>query len=161
MDYLIALGRNIAQDELVTPMDNILEEERRMTIQGYVFDKEVRELRSGRQLLILKITDYTSSFVAKKFSNGEKDEQVFEAIQAGSWLKVRGSIQEDTFMRDLVMNAQDLVEVKHESRKDYAKEDEKRVELHLHSNMSTMDATNSVSELVEQAGENGDIKQLL
>lgn len=155
LDGPIALGRNIAQDELVTPMDNILEEERRMTIQGYVFDKEVRELRSGRQLLILKITDYTSSFVAKKFSNGEKDEQVFEAIQAGSWLKVRGSIQEDTFMRDLVMNAQDLVEVKHESRKDYAKEDEKRVELHLHSNMSTMDATNSVSELVEQAGKWG------
>ncbi|GMA08073.1 DNA polymerase III PolC-type [Tetragenococcus halophilus subsp. flandriensis] len=151
----VALGRNISQDELVTPMDNILEEERRMTIQGYVFDKEVRELRSGRQLLILKITDYTSSFVAKKFSNGEKDEQVFEAIQAGSWLKVRGSIQEDTFMRDLVMNAQDLVEIKHESRKDYAKEDEKRVELHLHSNMSTMDATNSVSELVEQAGKWG------
>jgi len=151
----IALGRNISQDELVTPMDNILEEERRVTIQGYVFDKEVRELRSGRQLLILKITDYTSSFVAKKFSNGEKDEQIFEAIQKGSWMKVRGSIQEDTFMRDLVMNAQDLVEVKHESRKDYAKEDEKRVELHLHSTMSTMDATNSITELVEQAGKWG------
>lgn len=40
------------------------------------FDKEVRELRSKRKILILKITDYTSSFVVKKFSNGEKDEQV-------------------------------------------------------------------------------------
>lgn len=155
LDGPIALGRSIPQDELITPMDNILEEERRVTIQGYVFDKEVRELRSGRQLLILKITDYTSSFVAKKFSNGEKDEQIFEAIQKGSWMKVRGSIQEDTFMRDLVMNAQDLVEVKHESRKDYAKKDEKRVELHLHSAMSTMDATNNVTELVEQAGKWG------
>ncbi|MDN6639511.1 MAG: PolC-type DNA polymerase III [Tetragenococcus sp.] len=151
----ISLGRSIPTDELVTPMNEILEEERRETIQGYVFDKEVRELRSGRQLLILKITDYTSSFVAKKFSNGEKDEQVFEALQQGSWLKVRGSIQEDTFMRDLVMNIQDLIEVKHESRKDYAKEGEKRVELHLHSNMSTMDATNSITELVEQAGKWG------
>jgi DNA polymerase-3 subunit alpha (Gram-positive type) len=54
------LGRNIPADELITPMGNILEEERRVTIQGYVFDKEVRELRSKRKILILKITDYTS-----------------------------------------------------------------------------------------------------
>lgn len=72
-----------------------------------------------------------------------------------SGVKVRGSVQEDTFMRDLVMNAQDLIEVAHESRKDYASEDRKRVELHLHSNMSTMDATNSISDLVAQAGKWG------
>ena len=71
----------------------------------------------------------------QKFSNGEKDEQVFDAISVGSWLKVRGSIQEDTFVRDLVMNAQDIIEVKHTPRKDYAPEGEKRVELHVHSNM--------------------------
>lgn len=60
----------------------------------------------------------------QKFSNGEKDEQVFDAISVGSWLKVRGSIQEDTFVRDLVMNAQDIIEVKHTPRKDYAPEGE-------------------------------------
>ncbi len=151
----IMLGRNIPADELITPMANILEEERRVTIQGYIFDKEVRELRSNRKILIIKMTDYTSSFIVKKFSNGEKDEQIFDAIKKGSWVKVRGSVQEDTFMRDLVMNAQDLIEVAHESRKDYAPEDRKRVELHLHSNMSTMDATNSISDLVAQAGKWG------
>ena len=54
-------------------------------------------------------------------------------------------------MRDLVMNAQDLMEVAHAPRKDYAPEGEKRVELHMHSNMSTMDATNKVGDLVAQA----------
>ena len=117
----------------------------------------MRELRSKRKILILKITDYTSSFVVKKFSNGEKDEQVFDAIQPQSWIRVRGSVQEDTFMRDLVMNAQDLMEVAHAPRKDYAPEGEKRVELHMHSNMSTMDATNKVGDLVAQAG-NGVIR---
>ncbi|MHC5267607.1 PolC-type DNA polymerase III [Enterococcus sp. LJL98] len=151
----IVLGRNIPTDEMILPMSNILEEERRVTIQGYVFDVEVRELRSKRKILIVKMTDYTSSFIIKKFSNGERDEQVFEAIKKGMWLKVRGSVQEDTFMRDLVMNAQDLMEVAHESRKDYAPADKKRVELHLHSNMSTMDATNSISDLVAQAGKWG------
>ncbi|MDU0991114.1 MAG: exonuclease domain-containing protein, partial [Enterococcus faecium] len=151
----IQLGRNIPADEPTTPMINIVEEERRVTLEGYVFDKEVRELRSKRKILTLKITDYTSSFIVKKFSNGEKDEQIFDAISVGSWLKVRGSIQEDTFVRDLVMNAQDIVEVKHTPRKDYAPEGEKRVELHVHSNMSTMDATNSISDLVAQAGKWG------
>lgn len=154
-DGPIRLGRNIPNDEPVMPMGNILEEERRITIEGFIFDKEVRELRSKRKILILKITDYTSSFVVKKFSNGEKDEQVFDAIQPQSWIRVRGSVQEDTFMRDLVMNAQDLMEVAHAPRKDYAPEGEKRVELHMHSNMSTMDATNKVGDLVAQAGKWG------
>ena len=155
LDGPIQLGRNIPADEPTTPMINIVEEERRVTLEGYVFDKEVRELRSKRKILTLKITDYTSSFIVKKFSNNEKDEQIFDAISVGSWLKVRGSIQEDTFVRDLVMNAQDIIEVKHAPRKDYAPDDEKRVELHVHSNMSTMDATNSISDLVAQAGKWG------
>ncbi|MGO2629613.1 MAG: exonuclease domain-containing protein, partial [Enterococcus italicus] len=154
-DGPIALGRAIPKEELITPMGNILEEERRITIEGYIFDKEVRELRSKRKILILKITDYTSSFIVKKFSSGEKDEQIFDAIQTGKWLKVRGSIQEDTFMRDLVMNAQDLVEVTHAQRVDRAPENQKRVELHLHSNMSQMDATNKVGDFVAQAAKWG------
>lgn len=43
----IQLGRNIPADEPTTPMISIVEEERRVTLEGYVFDKEVRELRSN------------------------------------------------------------------------------------------------------------------
>ncbi len=151
----IQLGRNIPADEPIMPMGNIFEEERRTTIEGYIFDKEIRDLRSGRKILTIKMTDYTSSFSVKKFSNGEKDEAVFAAIQKGSWIRVRGSIQEDTYMKDLVMNAQDLMEVKHAERKDTAPDGKKRAELHLHTNMSTMDATNNVTDLVAQAGKWG------
>ncbi|KAF1305414.1 PolC-type DNA polymerase III [Enterococcus saccharolyticus] len=151
----IMLGRSIPTDEVIMPMGNILEEERRVTIEGYIFDKEILELKSGRSILTLKITDYTSSFVVKRFSNNDKDKQIFEAISKGGWVRARGSIQEDNYMRDLVMMAQDIAEVKHETRKDYAPDDEKRVELHLHSNMSTMDATNNVGDLVAQAGKWG------
>ena len=136
-------------------MKTIVEEERIVVVQGYVFDSEVRELRSGRKILTFKITDYTSSFAVKKFSNNAKDEAMFDAVKVGQWVKVKGNVQEDSYMRDLVINAYDINEVKHEGRKDTAPEDEKRVELHLHSNMSMMDATNSISDFVAQAAKWG------
>ncbi|MGX6980078.1 PolC-type DNA polymerase III [Vagococcus elongatus] len=151
----VQLGRNISNDEPVTPMAEILEEERRVTIEGYVFDAETRDLRSGRQILIIKMTDYTSSFIVKKFSNGERDEAVFANIKKGMWLKARGSVQEDTFMRDLVMNGQDLAEVKKAVRQDKAPDDKKRVEFHAHTNMSTMDALPSADDLVKKAADWG------
>ncbi len=147
----VVLGRKIAANEEIKQMADIIEEERRVTIEGYVFDVEVRDLRSGRQILVMKITDYTSSFSIKKFSNSPEDEAAFAAIKKGMWFKVRGSIQEDTYMRDLVMNVQDMTEVSHEERKDNMPGDSKRVELHTHSNMSQMDATNTITDLVSQA----------
>ncbi|GAA3323632.1 hypothetical protein GCM10020331_048280 [Ectobacillus funiculus] len=76
------------------------------------------------------------------------------------WLKVRGSVQNDTFVRDLVMIANDINEVKGPSRKDTAPEEEKRVELHLHTPMSQMDAVTPVSKLIAQAAKWGGIRLL-
>ena len=61
------IGRKIKDSEEITQLIDIQDEERSVVIQGYIFAKEVRVLRSGRQLLTLKITDYSSSIVAKKF----------------------------------------------------------------------------------------------
>lgn len=145
----LSLGLAIKND--IRPIEEIVEEERRFAVQGYIFDAETRELRSGRTLLTFKITDYTDSILVKMFSNDKEDVPVFEAIKKGMWVKVRGQIQHDTFVRDLVMIAKDLQQVTPVERKDEAPEGEKRVELHLHTPMSQMDAVTSVSKYVEQA----------
>lgn len=85
------------------------------------------------------------------FSRDKEDAALFERVKKGMWLKVRGSIQNDTFVRDLVMIGNDINEVTPPSRKDTAPEGEKRVELHLHTPMSQMDAVTSVSTLISQA----------
>lgn len=151
----IQLGNRIPDKEEIRQMITITEEERSVVVQGNIFDSEIRELRSGRKLLIFKITDYSSSFSVKMFSNNEQDEATFENIKKGKWVKVRGNVQEDTFMRDLVINARDVNEVSVPERQDRAPEDAKRVELHLHSNMSQMDAINSITDYVAQAGKWG------
>ncbi|MEW9050702.1 MAG: PolC-type DNA polymerase III [Neobacillus sp.] len=147
----LTIGLTIKDDQDFRNMIDILDEERRVTVEGYVFSAETRELRSGRTLLTFKVTDYTSSIMVKMFSRDKEDAALYQQVKKGMWVKVRGSIQNDTFVRDLVMIGNDINEIKPEGRKDTAPEDEKRVELHLHTPMSQMDAVTPVATLISQA----------
>ncbi|MEK4667214.1 PolC-type DNA polymerase III [Niallia sp. FSL R7-0271] len=147
----LTIGLTIKDDSDYRRLEEIVDEERRVTIEGYVFFAETKELRSGRTLLTFKITDYTSSIMVKMFSRDKEDAALFQLVKKGMWLRARGSIQNDTFVRDLVMIGNDLNEIKPVERQDTAKEGEKRVELHLHTPMSQMDAVSSVGALVGQA----------
>ncbi|WKA53506.1 PolC-type DNA polymerase III [Planococcus shixiaomingii] len=147
------MGTAIKPDENIVEIQSIVDEERRVTIEGFVFDVEVRELRSGRSLLTVKMTDYTDSILVKMFSRDKEDADLMANVKKGMWLKARGSIQMDTFVRDLVMMAQDMAEINPQLRRDTA--EEKRVELHLHTPMSAMDAVSSVDSLVAQAAKWG------
>lgn len=119
------------------PINDITEEERRVTIQGRVFKKEERELKSGRILYTFYVTDHTNSIAAKVFAQNKEDIAVCKEIDTGMWLKIRGAVQFDSFLRDLAVIVRDLQQIEPVERKDTAKE--KRVELHLHTAMSAMD----------------------
>ncbi|GKV55554.1 DNA polymerase III PolC-type [Sporosarcina sp. NCCP-2222] len=149
------LGVPIKPDEPILDIKTIQDEERRVTIEGYVFDAEVRELRSGRSLLTIKVTDYTDSILVKMFSRDNEDAELMKTMKKGAWVRARGSIQNDTFVRDLIMMAQDIMEVPPIVRKDKAPDDRKRIELHAHTNMSQMDGVTSASALVAQAAKWG------
>ncbi|OLS37507.1 PolC-type DNA polymerase III [Alkalihalophilus pseudofirmus] len=149
----LVLGYPIKDDPI--PLEAIVDEERRVTVQGYVFDAETRELRSGRTLLTFKITDYTDSIMVKIFSRDKEDIPLLQAVKKGMWLKVRGGVQNDTFVRDLVMIANDFNQIKPAERTDNAADEEKRVELHLHTSMSQMDGMTSAGKYVEQAAKWG------
>ncbi|MCR6107031.1 PolC-type DNA polymerase III [Salipaludibacillus agaradhaerens] len=151
LKHNVAVSMGVTIKDEPQPIQAIVEEERRITIQGYVFEAETKELKSGRTLLTFKVTDYTDSIIVKMFSNSKEDVPIFESVSKGMWLKVRGSVQMDTFIRDLVMMAKDFDQVKPPARQDKAPEGEKRVELHLHSPMSQMDAVTSIGAYVEQA----------
>lgn len=151
----VKIGRNISSSAPIIQMKDIYDEERSVVVEGYVFDVEVRKLRSERELMIVKMTDYSSSLTVKKFSNNENDEAIFANIKPGMWLKAQGSIQEDTYTNELGMMAQSLQETFHESRMDKSPENERRIELHAHTNMSMMDSVVDVTSLVEQAAKWG------
>lgn len=151
----LTIGLTIKDDAEFRNLIDIVDEERRIAIEGYIFDAETKELRSGRTLLTFKVTDYTSSIMVKMFSRDKEDAAQFQRVKKGMWVKVRGSIQNDTFVRDLIMIGNDINEMKAPGRKDTAPEDEKRVELHLHTPMSQMDAVTPMASLVAQAAKWG------
>ncbi|MGE6378097.1 PolC-type DNA polymerase III [Peribacillus muralis] len=151
----VKIGYTIKEDADFRRIEQIIDEERRIAIEGFVFDAEVRELRSGRSLLTFKVTDYTSSILVKMFSRDKEDAAILARVKKGMWVRAQGSIQNDTFVRDLVMIANDINEISKQGRQDKAPEGEKRVELHMHTPMSQMDAVTPTSVLVAQAAKWG------
>jgi DNA polymerase-3 subunit alpha (Gram-positive type) len=122
-------------------------------IEGRVLSAEMRELRGGTKLLYsFGVTDFTGSIVCKLFVDKEYEKTV-QQIKPGMDVRVRGEVGYDTFLRDLSMRAFDVMPFKIPERTD--DEPEKRIELHMHTNMSSMDATASASELIARAAKWG------
>lgn len=136
--------------ENIKPIETIIEEEFKVAIEGVIFDINIKELKSGRHIVELKVTDYTDSLVLKMFTRKNKDDlNHFKALSVGKWVRAQGRIEEDTFVRDLVMMMSDIEEIKKTPKQDKA--EEKRVEFHLHSSMSQMDGIPNISVYVNQA----------
>jgi len=146
----IQLGKHIPVDDKLRPMNTYVEEQRFVSMEGVVFEVEIKILKTGRRILNAKISDYTSAFLIQMFSRNDEDIAIFDAIRKGMWLRVRGDLQmDDRFARDLVLNVRDLEEIQKEKRKDTAPD--KRVELHVHTNMSMLDATNGIADFANLA----------
>ncbi|MDQ1913348.1 PolC-type DNA polymerase III [Paenibacillus sp. GD4] len=138
------------------PLQDVKDEEKKITLQGSVFGVEMKELRNGSTLFTFNITDFSDSIMCKAFAKTKEDVKVLSLIEDGKWIKVRGRVEYDRFMQipELVMIPSDINEViAPPDRKDDAAE--KRVEFHLHTTMSTMDGITSVDQYIKQAAKWG------
>ncbi len=111
------IGKPI-QIENIKPIESIIEEEYKVAIEGVIFDINLKELKSGRHIVEIKVTDYTDSLVLKMFTRKNKDDlEHFKALSVGKWVRAQGRIEEDTFIRDLVMMMSDIEEIKKATKK--------------------------------------------
>ncbi|MCR8630773.1 PolC-type DNA polymerase III [Paenibacillus radicis (ex Xue et al. 2023)] len=138
------------------PIQMVQDEEKKITLQGAVFGLDSKELKNGMTLFTFNITDFTDSMMVKAFAKTKEDVKIYSLIQNGTWLKVRGKVEYDRFMQipELVLMPNDINEVSAPpDRKDDA--EEKRVEFHLHSTMSTMDGITSIDQYIKMAAKWG------
>ncbi|MHA6484360.1 PolC-type DNA polymerase III [Paenibacillus sp. strain BS8-2] len=150
----LAVGYDIREEPV--PLMNILDEEKKITVQGAVFGLDVKELRNGSTLFTFNVTDFSDSIAMKMFAKTKDDVKILSQLENGKWVKARGRIEYDRFMQEpeLVMMPNDLHEIgSPPERKDHA--EEKRVEFHLHTTMSTMDAVTSIGDYVKTAAKWG------
>ncbi|MED5016928.1 PolC-type DNA polymerase III [Paenibacillus chibensis] len=142
--------------EQPVPIQEIQDEEKKITIQGTIFGLDSKELRNGSTLFMFNLTDFSDSLQMKMFAKTKEDLKIMSLLANGKWVKARGRVEYDRFMQipELVMIPSDLAEVQAPpSRKDNAPE--KRVEFHLHSTMSTMDAVTPVDQYIKTAAKWG------
>jgi DNA polymerase-3 subunit alpha (Gram-positive type) len=140
----VVIGRAFKGEAI--PLRNINDEEKQAVIQGEVCETEMRKLKSGRQLFTFGITDKTNSLGCKIFLEEGQPEP---NISKGDCLRIRGPIQFDRYTTELTLMARDIVKIPNSVRMDTA--EVKRVELHLHTKMSEMDAVSSAKSLVQRA----------
>ena len=161
--------------DAILPIAELKEDSGRVAIRGEVVSMESRELRGGEmRLLTFSLTDYTSTVGCKALlryrrkkpmgdgsepspirpEDIERVNTICNAVRPGVYLTVRGDCQYDKFARDLGVMVNDIETAKAPpERMDTA--DEKRVELHLHTQMSTMDGISSASSLIARAAKWG------
>lgn len=167
-------GRVIADP--VVEVKELLEDSGKVAICGEVLTVETKDLKGGEMLLLsFAVTDYTGTIQCKAFlryknrfrktdpNAGDAKEpteqekkavqDVVDAVKAGDWLVIRGDCQFDKFMHETAIMVTDIN--LHEKPRREDKAERKRVELHLHTQMSNMDAVSSASALIKRAAEWG------
>ena len=136
-------GKPVSMTELNVKMGTAI-------VEGKVFAAECRETkRPGMWMLSFDMTDYQSSVTVHKYTEGQEALALQNAIAPGMWLRVQGQPELTRDGKDIQLKPYHIMKVPHEGRKDTAPE--KRVELHLHTKMSNMDALTDTAAVIKQA----------
>ena len=140
IDENVLYGKVI--DEEIREINSIVGEDVDLAIEAEVFGVDVFEsTKSDFKIITLKITDYTNSIYAKLFLNTKEDfEKYLGLLKEGTWYKFFGYTKYDSFSHDdLVFNIQSINISNHVKEEITDDEEEKRIELHVHTMMSALD----------------------
>ncbi len=145
----IIRGSKISNNAQLIDLKDLTEDSGKITVWGDVFSYDERISRDGRTAIItLYLTDYTGSMIVKIIDKADKAE-IYKNLKGGASVIITGDVTFDKYDNDINISPKDIMKVVKIKETDEA--DEKRVELHLHTNMSAMDAITPASELVKRA----------
>lgn len=117
-------------------------------IEGEVFKVEYREFKSTN-LVTLSIFDDHDAITIKRFVKQPKDIELVKSIKIGDVIQISGEAQYDTFQKEVVIMARAFYQIERPEKKERMdKAKEKRVEFHIHTKASPMDAVTSIQDYV-------------
>ena len=133
----------------ILPMTQFSELSGDCVLEGEIFAKTNKTIKSGKLIVTLLLSDKKTSVCGKCFVSPEKWEVIDKNLNSGDRIKVRGVAEFDSYANTPVLMMKDIEKEEKEVRTDNA--EEKRVELHAHTKMSSMDGLADVKKLVKQA----------
>ncbi len=132
------------------PLSGVSVEDGNVTVWGTVFGLSIRDTKDGKRKIInFNITDKTNSYTVKIFEANQNCEALVENIADGKAVMIRGHVEYDDYIKAYCIKANSVMLIEELQVTDDAPE--KRVELHLHTNMSAMDGLTSTEKLVKRA----------
>ena len=148
-DYIF--GRKISQESMTIKDININTGE--AIIEGEIFQLETRDIKGNRKLITFNMTDTTDSMTIKVFLREGQFEEFEVNVVEGAYVKVLGDIIYDNYSNHLVLMLKALNILDKKERVDTY--EDKRIELHLHTQMSSLDGISSFKEYVKRANKWG------
>ena len=120
-------------------------------VEGRVFAVEHKELKKRNAWVInFDVTDNTSSVRVSRFLENKEAEPILQGVKNGAVLKIQGKLLVDNYTNETVLKPFAIMPGEMPKRKDL-QQGEKRVELHLHTSMSNMDALTNTKSVIKQA----------
>ena len=134
-----------------TPMRDVSLNTGSVIVEGKVFAIEHKDLpKNGAVVIHMNITDNTSSVHISRYLKNAEAKPILEGIKLGDVIKVQGKMEVDSYSNEQVLKPFAIMPGAMEKRKDTTP-GEKRVELHLHTSMSNMDAITQTKAAIKQA----------
>ena len=151
-DTPLILGRNMNITAPLTKITELSSEDGTVSLDGEIIYMEDKTLKNGKTLLSFDLYDGTSTLTCKAFLEKDKAKKIIKRMGSVKGVKIEGNAQMDSFSNELTVMANTIVEsegVKKVIRQDNS--EVKRVELHMHTKMSQMDAVTSATDLIKRA----------
>ena len=148
----LILGNTLNITDPLVKISELGVDDGKVSIDGEVIGMEDKETKSGKTILSLDIYDGSSTMTCKAFLNKDNSKKVIKRIKNAKGIKIAGTAQMDTFSNELTVMINTIIEsngIKKEIRQDNS--EVKRVELHMHTQMSQMDAMTSATDLIKRA----------
>ena len=148
----VILGRNGNIKDTLVSVSDISIDSGKVALEGEILNTDSRELKSGKFLVMFDLYDGTSTITCKAFVEAEKAKNVIARLGEAKAVKISGTAQFDPFAKEIGVISNVIVEVpakKKQERMDHA--ETKRVELHMHTQMSQMDGMTSATDLIKRA----------
>ena len=158
-------GRNLNLKDQISKIQDISVDSGNVVIEGKILQVEldakdddinlgikVRELKTGKQLIIFSVYDGTNTIDCKIFATAERADGIKKRLKNCAKIRIAGTAQFDPYAKQLgvlVNTAIEMPEEKKNARTDNASV--KRVELHMHTQMSTMDGITPTKNLLKRA----------